>query len=250
LLDKISALLASDKEHEARFLIFDFLLVNGIDSSASFSFIRLQQLLSASRLQLIFTGCSESLLVQLKQQEVIDASSSIIVLPDLDQGLEWCESRLLADMPDEMKPKVLSISSMLGQLIAEKSDQEIFVKYLERKEIAAEEHLFKQGDWLGCLYFIVSGEVSVFLESDHLALRLSKSGAGTIVGEIGFYLHRKRSATVRAETDCVVYRLTEEAMAEIEKLYPTIALSFHRSIVRVLALRVIQTNYELQVVSQ
>ena len=103
---------------------------------------------------------------------------------------------------------------------------------------------------MDCLYFIESGEVSVFLEGDHAALRLSKSGAGTIVGEMGFYLHIKRSATVRAETPCVLYKLTEKSMADLEAAHPEIALVFHKGIVRVLAMRVFQTNYELEVVSQ
>jgi SulP family sulfate permease len=250
LVDKISLLLEIEAKKRPHFLIFDFQLVNGIDSSASFSFIRLQQLIDSSKMRIVFTGCSPLLSIQLKEQGVIGDASSFRVFPDLDQGLEWCEQALLEILPAELKPDTSVMAGTLDQLIPDPDQQKDFLKYLHKMEIPAHYHLFRQGDRVDCLYFIESGEVSVILEGEHAALRLSKSGAGTIVGEMGFYLHMKRSATVRAETACVLYRLTEEAMAKLEAEHPEIALVFHKSIVRVLALRVVQTNYELEVVSQ
>lgn len=250
LVDKISFLIEMDSAERPQFLIFDFQLVNGIDSSASFSFIRLQQLIDDTRMQIIFTGCSPILTAHLKQQGAIGESSKFLVFPDLDQGLEWCEIRLLETLPLELKPQTQAIAGTLDQLIPDKKHQEDFVKYLVKMKIPARYHLFKQGDRSDSLYFIESGEVAVFLEGEHTSLRLSKSGPGTIVGEMGFYLHIKRSATVRAEAPCVLYKLTEQAMVELEADHPEIALVFHKGIVRVLALRVFQTNYELEVVSQ
>lgn len=48
-------------------------------------------------------------------------------------------------------------------------------------------------------------------------LRVAKSGSGTIIGEIGFYLNTKRTASVIAENDCSVYRLTQVHLKKLEE---------------------------------
>ena len=250
LLDKVATLIESDNKQELSFIIFDFQLVNGVDSSAIYHFIRLQQLLDRSSLQIIFTGCSKKLIAQFKQQGVIDITSRVTLFHDLDQGLEWCEDKLLESMPKNLQQSDASIENTLSLLIPDKNQRDIFEGYLEKIEIPTNTILFKQDDIVDCLYFIESGQVAVFIEKDQSIVRVSKSGAGTIVGEIGFYLHTPRTATVRTESTCVVYKLTENSMLKLEKSTPDIALTFHKSIINVLALRVIQTNYELMLVSQ
>ena len=135
-------------------------------------------------------------------------NSSILLFPDLDQGLEWCEQQLLKSMPPELTPSASSIGNTLSHLIPNKSEQQLFIQYLEKTTIKAGQYLFKQGERSDSFYFIDSGEVSVLLEGKNNGLRLSKSGPGTIIGEIGFYLHIERTASVHAETDCIIYKLT------------------------------------------
>ncbi len=250
LLDKITRLLDVDKKRELKFLIFDFQLVNGIDSSASFSFIRLQQIIAKLNLKIIFTHCSDSLIAQFKSQDVITDTDENIILADLDQGMEWCEEQLLKNMPAELKPKELSIVDTLSQLTLDKAQQVIFTTYLEKMAVPKNAYICMEGELLDGLYFIESGEVSVLLENENSVMRLSKSGPGTIVGEISFYLRTPRSASVRTELPCVIYKLTADALVKLESDYPEIAVRFHKSIVRVLALRVVQTNYELKLIAQ
>jgi SulP family sulfate permease len=245
LLDKITYLIESDPE--LKFILFDFQFVNGLDSSAIYHFIRLEQLVGENQL-IIFTNCGNKIISQFKRQGIINGSKKIKIFPDLDQGLEWCENQLLKLMPEQLQ--VDSVSSTLNQLIPEENQRELFKKYLKRKEVPAKSILFKQNDPADCLYFIESGEVAVYLKNDQSVIRVSKSGAGTIVGEIGFYLHTKRTATVTAETDCVIYELTENALLALGKEHAEIALAFHKGIVKALALRIIQTNYELMAVSR
>lgn len=245
LLDKIINLIETDSE--VKFILFDFQYVNGLDSSAIYHFIRLEQLIKDDQV-LIFTNCSAKLISQFQRQGVLNGSKQVKLFADLDQGLEWCEDQLLKLMPEKIKMD--SVSSTLNQLIPEENQQKIFKQFLIRKEFPAKAILFKQDDPSDCLYFIESGQIAVFLESDQSVIRVSKSAAGTIVGEIGFYLHTKRTATVRAETDCVIYELNEKALLEMGKKYPEIALAFHKGIVKALSLRIIQTNYELMAVSK
>lgn len=250
LLDRITRLLDQDKKQVLQFLIFDFQWVNGIDSSASMSFIRLQQLIEHSSLQLIFTHCTKKLIQQFNKQGVFENHSSIMLFADLDQGMEWCENHLLEKMPRALAPENPALSNTLSQLIPTEPGQQIFRRYLEKIETAANFILLKQGDVVDCLYFIESGEVSIFIEHDQTKLRLAKSGAGTIVGEIGFYLHTPRTATVSTDTPCIIYKLTRQALSDLEIAHPDIALLFQKSIIHVLSMRVIQTNYELTLVAR
>ncbi len=250
LVDKVIRLIEDDAKKEIRFLVFDFQLVTGVDSSVSFGFIRLLQYVEETKQKIIFTNLSSDLIKQFKQQDVLNDDNQIILFSDLDQGMEWCENLLLKDIPASMKPLTASISSSLTQIIPDEEQRKSFVKHLTRMEVPANTSLFKQGDYVDSLYFIESGEISILLETKDSTLRLSKSGAGTIVGEIGFYLHTPRTATVHTETDCIIYVLTEKALFDLEKFYPEIALNFHKSIVYVLARRVIQTNSALKQLSQ
>lgn len=248
LIDNVTKLV--EQEGSAlKFLIFDFQQVNGVDSSSNFSFIRLQQLIDTTSLTIIFTGCSEILLNQFKKQQVIGEASRVIIIPDLDLGLEWCENQLIEMMPKELIPQSLPLLSTLNQLIPDENQRKIFLNYLNKIEVPANTNLIKQGDIIGCLYFIESGEVAVYLESKNMMLRVSKSGPGTIVGEISFYLHTSRTATVRTETPCIIYELTSKSIVDLEKSHPDAALAFHKGIISVLATRVIQTNYELTLLS-
>lgn len=245
LLDKINALLQKDIHQEIRFLIFDFHLVNGVDPSASMSFIRLQHLTHHLPLQLVFCHCTPTLIQQFRQQEVFAHYANIMIFNDLDQGMEWCEEQLLRDMPQEFLPSAIVIPNVLDQLIPKEVEREIFITYLEKLSIPAHSILLKQGELIDDLYFIESGEVSIHIAHNHTSIRLAKSGPGTIVGEIAFFLRTPRTATVTTITHCVVYKLTQKALKSLEEAHPQIALMLQKSIIHVLALRVMQTNYEL-----
>ena len=62
------------------------------------------------------------------------------------------------------------------------------------------------------------------------------------VGEMGLYRATPRSATVQAETDSVVLRMTRSTLLEIEVQAPELALALHRMFVRLLASRLAHAN--------
>lgn len=230
-----------------QFIIFDFQLVNAVDSSASFSFIRLQQLNKHSKVKLIFTACSEIILQQFKHSGVLSPDTAIKIFPNLDYGLEWCENQLLINaklIPFESK---LSINELLKKLIPEIKDHQLFLEKLVRLEIPNNEYVFHQHEHSDSLYFVESGEVSILLEKGQQGnVRLAKSGPGTIIGEIGFYLNEPRTASVRAEKACILYKLDKHAIQALEKEEPQIMLHFHLAIIRILGERLMRANEELK----
>ena len=69
--------------------------------------------------------------------------------------------------------------------------------------------------------------------------RLETMQGGRVVGELGFYLGKQRSASVVANQPGVIYMLTQESLARIEKEDPEAAFAFHRIIVHLLGERVL-----------
>jgi SulP family sulfate permease len=73
---------------------------------------------------------------------------------------------------------------------------------------------------------------------DRIPVRLQTMAGGHVVGEIGFYLGQQRTASVVADEDCVIYRLTREALAQMERDEPQAASALHRIIVQLSAQRI------------
>ena len=58
-------------------------------------------------------------------------------------------------------------------------------------------------------------------------------GPGAIIGEMGFYLDIPRTATVKCESDCVIYRLSSEAMLKMTTDDSSMAVAFHRTMAKI-----------------
>jgi len=248
LVDEISYFITQDIDHIIQFLLFDFEFIQGADSTAAYHFMRLQNLTDNPKIQIIFTGCNNILTESFRRHKIFDKTSHIIFFKTLDEGLEWCENKLL-----EIIPKVnfsVSIHNILKELLPDKNHQKIFAQYLEKIEVPKNHYLFRQGDTGDDLYFVSSGKISIWLENKNSEIRLSKCGPGTIVGEIGFYLHKQRTSTVHTDTNAIVYKFTLASMQQLEISHPEVALAFHKNMIQVLGTRLIQTDRFLQVLSQ
>ena len=106
-----------------------------------------------------------------------------------------------------------------------------------------------QGDPSTDLFFVESGHVAIQLEVPGQApVRLRSMGAGTVIGEVALYLKLPRSASVVAETDSSVYRLTLEALDTMQQQDPGLAAALHEFIVHLLAKRLNDTNKLLSAV--
>jgi SulP family sulfate permease len=71
-------------------------------------------------------------------------------------------------------------------------------------------------------------------------------GGGTVVGEIGLYLHQIRTASIVTDTHSVVYCLQASALARMEKDDPDLASALHHWMARLLAERLSENNKTLE----
>lgn len=93
--------IATWQEHPIRFLIVDFSLVNGVDFSAAEAFTRIQRLLQAKDVVLVFCGLTPNSDVGIALRSVdlwTDSSVRVEVFQSLNEALEWTENEYLRGM--------------------------------------------------------------------------------------------------------------------------------------------------------
>ena len=109
--------------------------------------------------------------------------------------------------------------------------------------VAQGEYLLHQGEKGNDLYFIERGKLSIYLELENEErVRLQTLNMRTIVGELGLYLDRDRTASIIADKPSVVYRLSRSALLEIKTKDPDLAAALHEFVACLLAERLADTT--------
>lgn len=75
--------------------------------------------------------------------------------------------------------------------------------------------IFREGDPAEYLYLVMEGRVEVFTHGGDSRLELAQLGAGELFGELAALGGGPRTASVRARTDVVLYRIAGDALDEI-----------------------------------
>ena len=248
LVDKIRSKINAPGKLSLCFLLLDFRLVSGLDSSAIVSFAKLKQIASKEKvcLQLIFTNLTSKWENQFQKGNVITIADSICkVFPDLNFGLEWCENKIL-EKSKLRRQHFLPFAMQLRKFLTTGKDAAKLISYMQPLELEAGEFLFHQGDAYDGIYFVESGQVSIIKEINGKNIILRTYSNGTILGEMGLYRQAPRSASVLADLSSRVYYLSTEAFEQIEAEDPLLAATFHKSIVNLLADRLEQTQAKLR----
>ena len=229
------------------FVILDFHDVTGLDSSAVLSFAKLKQIAKKQSLQLVLTDLPPTAANQFQQGGVLETPDPVFhVFPDLDRGLEWCESQILA-VSQLRHPRFLPLVMQLCSSLLAPEQANKLMQYLELMHLSEGEYLFRQGDPSEGLYFIESGQLSVVVVlSDGETKRLRTYTSGAIVGEMGLYGNAPRFASVVSDRNSRLYHLSNQAFARIETEEPLLAATFHKFIVNLLAERLRNCSIELQ----
>ncbi|OPY00449.1 MAG: putative sulfate transporter [Syntrophorhabdus sp. PtaB.Bin047] len=232
-----------------RFAVLDFRLVNGVDSSAVNSFVKMKEQARTRGYRLVFAQVPPDALTSFRRGGLgLDQSDSFRVFGDLDRAVEWCEDEILAAEGMLSDGEVRSLGEELREFFPPAMrDPGRFIDYLERREVPAGFYLIRQGDPPHSLYYLESGRATVDFENESgQRVRLRTLRPGTVIGELGLYLRGPSTASVVTETTSVFCRFTSEAMERMERQDPEMAAAFHRFIVRRLGERLIHTNRSLK----
>ncbi len=240
------------ERENARYILFDFRMVQGMDVSAVLSFTKLDQICKRYGTHFLLSGFHKELNPFLRDFRAL-SKHDLRVFSDLDRGLEWIEEELLledekrsgasAALEQETSPMERVLAGYFGE-----TNMRVLLEYCESQELEKGAYVFRAGGSGDSLYFIESGEVSAMLTlDDGSAIRLHTFGAGSIVGEMGLYQKNPRTADVTADEKCRVRKLTAEKLSGLEKTHPEVAAQFHRFVIEHLSLRLAAANEEIQI---
>ncbi|MEW5723167.1 MAG: SulP family inorganic anion transporter [Thermodesulfobacteriota bacterium] len=250
LLNQVRARAYNPDLPPLRYVLLDFRLVSGLDSSAVISFTRMKHLAGERKFILGLCSLPKKIIAQVQYGGFdFDEEQFTFLFPDLDHAMERCENHMLASAGRAEDAPAESLRERLAREFPSPAEVEALLGYFEKREVPAGEYLMHQGDDSRDLFFLESGRVTAELSvGDKGAVRLRTMGPGTVVGEIGVYTGLTRTASVKADRDCTVLRLTGEKMKLMQARDPAAAAAFHHFMVRLLAGRLADTNEMLRAV--
>ncbi len=114
---------------------------------------------------------------------------------------------------------------------------ETLASYMQPFSVRQGQVVINQGEQDRTVYLVESGTLSVHAEDEKSRIRLAMVGAGSVVGESGFFVHMPRSATVQAAGPCVLWRLNPLRFGELSNRQPAIALQLTLSLAAVMTNR-------------
>lgn len=214
------------------FIIMDFRAVNGIDSSAVSSFLKIRQFAARDSIELLFSGMTPDLERQWKVATGRDVH--VLHFAEIDAALEYCEAKVLTEYAAHGFDEG-TLADWLHRELGDEAFAQRFADLLELRDLGEGDVLCAQGSPADAMYFIERGRVAVSLLTDNGIVRLRSLGDRTILGEMGLYRSSVRSASVLAERPSTVHVLTREAFEKMERDDPSLAAAFHAAIVRTLA---------------
>ncbi len=227
LLEKVRRRLQDTTQPRLQFVIFDFRLVGGLDSSVVLSFSKLKRLAQESGFQLVFTHLDRTSQAQLVKGGVYGVGDPICQqFADRDRGLEWCETQLL-ESSKLRRRRFVPLAMQLQTLFPNPELVPRLMAYLKSVRLQPNEVLFHQGDAFDGLYFLESGRVTVMHQLPDGTITRLRSYTGGVIGEKGLYQPSPRLGKAIAEQTSSLYWLSTAAFAAIVAEDPQLAASFH-----------------------
>jgi SulP family sulfate permease len=210
-------------------LILDFARVDGADASALFAFTRLLQRARKQGRPVLFAAVPPGL------ARALPGAVAAHSFADLDHALEHAENAVLGLERTSAPQSGLDDLEAAYPAVGVRRQ---LMTYCERVSWRAGEVALRQGDPSDAMFFVESGQLTVWRErADGQRIRLSTIAPGTVIGEIGFYLGTVRSATVIADQPSSAFCITRPALQRMQDQDQALAVTFHRFIATVTAER-------------
>jgi SulP family sulfate permease len=225
-----------------RRVILDFRRVQGLDVSALHSFGKLEQLARTRGVELILADPAPQVRAALAQAGLLDRLRDF---PTLDAALAAVEDEVLAEEAQTAEPEPTLVARLVTRLEADGTTTPA------AETIAAGTELMRQGDPADDLVLLEAGLLSARVAGDDgRATTVASFLPGTVVGEIALYAGGRRTATVVAEVESRIRRISRDHLAAIAARDPALARDVHAAIAALLARRLARTTALLHEMSR
>lgn len=234
------------QEHpECRYLLFDFKLVTGVDSSAAYSFAQIKRSAADLGVELILVHLSAAAEKVLRSSDFI--GEGVVIIPELDHALEWCENELISQHQG-LAQEAANLRDWFAGILDSEDDADALIRRCQRIEVAAGEVIVQAGDPADSMHFILDGRVGIMVPAeDDRTTRVRSLGRYTTIGEMGLVSQAPRSATIQAEVDSVLYVLNTHQFEAIKDEDPALSHKLLTYFVSVMAERLTFANRTIAV---
>jgi SulP family sulfate permease len=238
LFQHVKALL--DRHPDCRFLLFDFKLVTGIDSSAAYSFAQIKRGASERGVALVLVHVPSATGKALRSSGFI--TDEVKVIPELDHALEWCENEIIAQHKG-LEQQGASLCDWFTEILGTERDVTELIHRCQRIEVNAGDIIVRAGDAADSMHFVLDGRVGIMVPAEGGRTRRVRSlGRYTTIGEMGLVSRAPRSATIQAEMASTLYVLGAEQFEALKADDPTLSQKLLTYFVSVMAERLTFAN--------
>ncbi|MFB6446386.1 SulP family inorganic anion transporter [Bradyrhizobium tunisiense] len=230
---------------QCRYLLFDFKLVTGVDSSAAYSFAQIKRSAAELGVELILVHLPPAAEKVLRSSGFM--GEGVTIVPELDHALEWCENEIIAQHQGRAQEEA-SLREWFTRILGSEDDADALIHRCQRIEVGAGEVIVQAGDPADSMHFILDGRVGIMVPADEdRTTRVRSLGRYTTIGEMGLVSNTPRSATIQAEVDSVLYVLNTHQFDAIRSEDPALSHKLLTYFVSVMAERLTFANRTIAV---
>ncbi len=240
VFERIRSDIAALPARRVAYVILDFSMVSGADSSAIFSLTKLRNFCDKKGAILVYSALSPVLRSIFDLRGLLGSKIPHQAFPDLNFALTWCEDRLLdkARLEDDCAG-IAGFEQWLQHQLGASIKAADLMAYLERKDISASQILYREGEPADTVDLVAAGNLAIDITNDNGEnMRVRQLTTHTVVGEMGFARRSMRSATVSSDGPAILFTLSRANFDRMCRERPDLAIAFDEFIIRVLADRI------------
>ena len=226
-------LVSSDR---VEYVILDFGMVSGTNSSAIASLTKLRNFCDQRGVTLVCSTLSPSSSTAFERGGLFRGKMQHRSIADLNLALAWCEDQLLAKANLDTETSPASFEAWLQHQLGPNVGVGDLFGYLERKDIESSQILYREAEPADTIDLVATGNLVVDVATGNdKCLRVRRISTHTVVGEMGFFRHAMRSATVSADGPTTLFTMTRAKFERMRRERPDLASAFDDFILRILA---------------
>jgi sulfate permease, SulP family len=246
LFERIRGDIAAALPRRVAYVILDFSMVSGADSSAYVSLAKLRNYCNQQGTTIVYCALPGANLEALKRRGFIGGKNRHRAFADLDTGLAWCEDKLLAEGNIEVGMNLAGFPSWLQRQLGPDAKSDDLIAYFDRRHLDDSTVLHRQGEPADTIDIVAAGRLAVDVAtSSGGSLRVRRTTSYTVVGEMGFFRVVPRAATVSSEGPADLFTLTRANFERMRRERPDLANAFGDFIIRIMSDRIDSANREI-----